>query len=213
MSDLDLDLLMRKSREAMRHAYCPYSKFPVGAALLTEDGTIFTGCNVENAAYPLGICAERTALVKAISEGYRKFKAIVIATLAHIDCYSLTDEFLSPLFNCNRLTYDFASIQLDCNCLTYDFASPQFDCNCLTYDFASPQLDCNCLFYDFPSSQFDCNRLTYDFASPQFGSDWDVYMSKPDFTYVKMKTIELLPLGFTPDTLTTFQDALQEGEK
>ena len=60
-------------------AYCPYSHFPVGAALECADGTVFTGCNIENAAYPVGICAERTAMSKAISEGHRDFVRIVIA--------------------------------------------------------------------------------------------------------------------------------------
>ena len=57
----------------LERSYVPYSKFPVGAALLCADGTVFTGCNIENAAYGPTICAERTALVKAVSEGYRAF--------------------------------------------------------------------------------------------------------------------------------------------
>lgn len=61
------------------HAYVPYSNFHVGAALLCTDGTVSTGCNVENAAYGLCICGEQTAVVKAVSEGHRKFKAIAIA--------------------------------------------------------------------------------------------------------------------------------------
>ena len=64
-----------KAREA---AYAPYSGFNVGAALLTTDGKIYTGCNIENASYPAGNCAERTAIFKAVSEGERSFKAIVI---------------------------------------------------------------------------------------------------------------------------------------
>ncbi|KAK3575972.1 hypothetical protein CHS0354_037338 [Potamilus streckersoni] len=71
--------LIKLSHEAKGHAYAPYSNFKVGAALLCSDGNIFTGCNVENAVYPLGICAERTAIVKAVSEGHRKFLAIAIA--------------------------------------------------------------------------------------------------------------------------------------
>lgn len=70
--------LIEKSSAAKRCAYCPYSKFPVGAALLSDDGTIFTGCNVENASYPVGICAERTAISKAVSEGHQSFKSIAI---------------------------------------------------------------------------------------------------------------------------------------
>lgn len=60
-------------------AYAPYSKFHVAAALLCKDGTVYTGCNIENASYPAGNCAERTALFKAVSEGKREFSCIVIA--------------------------------------------------------------------------------------------------------------------------------------
>ena len=70
--------LLNLAKEAAQFAYVPYSHFPVGAALECEDGTIFTGCNVENAAYGDTICAERTAVVKAVSEGYTKFKRIAI---------------------------------------------------------------------------------------------------------------------------------------
>ena len=70
--------LMEAAKRARANAYCRYSHFAVGAALLTEDGSVFTGCNVENAAYGECICAERTAVVKAVSEGHRKFAAIAI---------------------------------------------------------------------------------------------------------------------------------------
>lgn len=63
--------LVRKAVEMQNFSYCPYSSFPVGAALLCGDGTVFTGCNVESAAYGSTICAERTALLKAVSEGHR----------------------------------------------------------------------------------------------------------------------------------------------
>ena len=68
-------------------AYIPYSHFPVGAALECEDGSVYTGCNVENASYGLTICAERTAAVKAVSEGKRKFRRIVIAGNSADFCY------------------------------------------------------------------------------------------------------------------------------
>ncbi|WP_232695359.1 cytidine deaminase [Brevibacillus daliensis] len=70
--------LIEKAKEARERAYVPYSKFPVGAALLTEEGSVVLGCNIENAAYPLCNCAERTALFKAYSDGKTKYKAIAV---------------------------------------------------------------------------------------------------------------------------------------
>lgn len=66
--------LMQKAIEMLDRAYIPYSHFPVGAALECEDGTVYTGCNIENSSFGLTICAERTAAVKAISEGHSKFR-------------------------------------------------------------------------------------------------------------------------------------------
>ena len=71
--------LMKQALEAREHAYVPYSNFPVGAALLTEEGKVFRGCNIENAGYSLTNCAERTAIFKAVSEGEMKFKALAVA--------------------------------------------------------------------------------------------------------------------------------------
>lgn len=71
--------LMELAEKACENAYAPYSEFKVGAALLTSDGRVFTGCNVENSSYGAGICAERTAAVKAVSEGAVSFSAIAIA--------------------------------------------------------------------------------------------------------------------------------------
>jgi cytidine deaminase len=70
--------LIRKALEAQQKAYVPYSKFRVGAAVLTEDGEVFTGCNIEIASYSPTICAERTAIFKAVSEGHTKIKAIAV---------------------------------------------------------------------------------------------------------------------------------------
>jgi len=72
------DELIRRATEAMERAYAPYSNYKVGACLLSEDGRTFTGCNVENASYGATICAERTAVCKAVSEGARRFTAIAV---------------------------------------------------------------------------------------------------------------------------------------
>lgn len=79
--------------EAAKKSYSPYSHFHVGAALLTADGQIFTGCNIENASYSLTNCAERTAVFKAVSEGYTEFRAIAIAG-------SADDDFSKPCTPC-----------------------------------------------------------------------------------------------------------------
>jgi len=71
--------LLILAEQARKNAYCKYSGFAVGAALLTESGVIYTGCNIENSSYPVGICAERVAFGKALSDGHRKFRAIAIA--------------------------------------------------------------------------------------------------------------------------------------
>jgi len=78
LDDATASALLREAREARRNAYVPYSHFPVGAALLSDDGRVFTGVNVENASYGLTTCAERTAVTKAISEGARGFRAIAV---------------------------------------------------------------------------------------------------------------------------------------
>lgn len=76
------DTLIQAAGEAIEFAYAPYSGFKVGAALLTSDGRVFTGANVENASFSLTICAERVALVKAVTEGAREFEKLALATTA-----------------------------------------------------------------------------------------------------------------------------------
>lgn len=78
MTELEIQKLMDCAIKARVNAYSPYSHFAVGAALLCEDGTIFEGCNIENASYGLTNCAERTAIFKAVSEGHIKFKALAV---------------------------------------------------------------------------------------------------------------------------------------
>ena len=81
-------------------AYVPYSHFPVGAALECSDGTVFTGCNIENASYTPTICAERTAVSKAVSEGHRDFVRIVIA--------GRSEDFCVPCGVCRQVLREFA---------------------------------------------------------------------------------------------------------
>ncbi|NXW58976.1 CDD deaminase, partial [Eurystomus gularis] len=128
-----LQLLLRRSWEAKNCAYCPYSHFPVGAALLTASGEIFSGCNVENACYSLGVCAERTAIQKAISEGHTSFKAMAITS-------DMGDNFIVPCGACRQVMRE-------------------------------------------------------------FGTDWDVYLTKADGTYMVKRLEELLPLSFGPEDL------------
>ncbi|XP_054472257.1 cytidine deaminase b [Anoplopoma fimbria] len=126
--------LIQKSQEAKQQAYCPYSNFRVGAALLTLDNCVITGCNVENACYNLGACAERNAISKAVSEGYRSFKAIAIAS-------DLKEKFISPCGGCRQFIRE-------------------------------------------------------------FGLNCEVYLSKPDGSYLKMTVDELLPVSFGPEELS-----------
>ena len=93
--------LVERAFAMRRFSYVPYSKFPVGAALLCEDGTVFTGCNVENAAFGSTICAERTALLKAVSEGHcSDWTAIAIAGQGQDYCW--------PCGSCRQMLYEFA---------------------------------------------------------------------------------------------------------
>ncbi|KAJ1968106.1 hypothetical protein H4R35_006518 [Dimargaris xerosporica] len=97
-----LATLVEKALGARNHSYSPYSKFRVGSALVTNDGTVYTGCNVENASYGGAICAERTSVVKAVSEGHRDFVAIAVAT-------DLTDKFGTPCGICRQFMAEFGT--------------------------------------------------------------------------------------------------------
>ncbi|SFJ08744.1 cytidine deaminase [Thermoflavimicrobium dichotomicum] len=93
--------LVQKALEAREKAYVPYSRFPVGAALLTKDGEIILGCNIENASYGLTNCAERTAFFKAISEGYHEFDGIAVI--------ADTEGPVSPCGACRQVMAEFCS--------------------------------------------------------------------------------------------------------
>ena len=104
--------LVAQAAAARERAYAPYSRFPVGAALLGRSGRVYTGCNVENAAYPLSTCAERTALTKAVSEGERTFEAIAVVTETGASpcgaCRQILREFGGPEGNLRVLIADTA---------------------------------------------------------------------------------------------------------
>ena len=93
------DLLLTAALAARQHAFAPFSKFQVGAALEDTDGRIHTGCNVENATYGLTVCAERVAVFKAISEGVRKFRRIAVA--------ADTDDLTPPCGACRQILWEF----------------------------------------------------------------------------------------------------------
>ncbi|XP_062372235.1 zgc:103586 isoform X1 [Sardina pilchardus] len=122
--------LVSKCLQARDMAYCPYSRFPVGAAILTSGGTIITGCNVENASYGLTVCAERTAIQRAVAEGHRSFTAIAVTC-------DIKDSFVGPCGACRQVLME-------------------------------------------------------------FGSEWDIYLTKPDGSYKKTSLKELLPFAFSP---------------
>lgn len=91
--------LIKAAKQARKSAYAPYSNFKVGAALLTTSGEIFTGSNIENAAYPVTCCAERVAIFKAISEGFSDFEAIAVV--------ADTKEAVSPCGSCRQVMSEF----------------------------------------------------------------------------------------------------------
>ncbi|WP_203246883.1 cytidine deaminase [Sporosarcina beigongshangi] len=96
---MEMEKLIVESKKARDKAYVPYSKFPVGAALVAEDGTVYHGCNIENSAYSMTNCAERTAFFKAVSEGVHTFKALAVV--------GDTDGPVSPCGACRQVIAEF----------------------------------------------------------------------------------------------------------
>lgn len=97
--------LINAAIEARKNAYCPYSKFAVGAAIQTDDGTIFTGSNIENGAYSVSLCAERVAAAKAISEGKRQITAVAVVGLQD-------NSFTTPCGLCRQFLMEFAKTDI-----------------------------------------------------------------------------------------------------
>ena len=104
LSDGAAGMLVKAALEARKNAYCPYSGFAVGAALLCADGSVWCGCNIENAAFTPGNCAERTAFFKAVSEGKHEFSAIAIVG-GKADAEKL--EFCPPCGVCRQVMREF----------------------------------------------------------------------------------------------------------
>lgn len=97
LSPTDRASLLQAAAEARSRAYAPYSDFRVGASLLTDSGQVFTGCNIENASYGLTVCAERTAIFKAVSEGHRSITALAVCL----------DGGASPCGACRQVVHEF----------------------------------------------------------------------------------------------------------
>lgn len=95
--------LILAAQNARKNSYSPYSKYKVGAALLSDNGDVYTGCNVENASYPATVCAERTAFLKAISEGIKNFRAIAI--IGGLDEHP--DSYAYPCGVCRQVMGEF----------------------------------------------------------------------------------------------------------
>jgi cytidine deaminase len=99
VSQQELDSLVAAAKEASTRAYCPYSRFPVGAAVLTERHATFTGCNVENASYGLTICAERNAVFQAVAQGQKGMIAVAV--------YTPTQTPTAPCGGCRQVLNEF----------------------------------------------------------------------------------------------------------
>ena len=119
MTELEIQNLVNRAIKARETAYCPYSHFAVGAALLCEDGTIYEGCNIENASYGLTNCAERTAIFKAVSEGHTKFKALAVVADTEGPCApcgacrQVISEFEIPQIILANLKGNYKVVSLD----------------------------------------------------------------------------------------------------
>lgn len=119
MSVEQREALIKAAFEAKQHTYSPYSKFPVGAALLAADGSIFKGANIENASYGGTICAERTAIVKAVSDGNKSFIALAVVTDVPLA--------ISPCGMCRQVIREFCAADMPILLVPGDYPKPPGD--------------------------------------------------------------------------------------
>ena len=103
MEQYEIENLIEQAYNSLKYSYSPYSHFCVGASLLTAEGKIFTGCNVENASYGPSNCAERTAVFKAVSEGFQNFKAIAIVG----GSFGKVEDYCPPCGVCRQVLSEF----------------------------------------------------------------------------------------------------------
>jgi cytidine deaminase len=104
--------LFKEAKKAQKNAYVPYSEFPLGAAVLTEDGSIYSGANIENSAYGLTNCAERSAIFSAVSSGNRKIEALLLV--------SSTENPVTPCGSCRQVINEFADGEIEIIMMTED---------------------------------------------------------------------------------------------
>ena len=121
--DIDFQQLMNSAKEASRNSYSPFSRFAVGAAVLTSSGKIYQGCNVENSSFGLTNCAERTAIFKAVSEGEREILAVAIYSPNADSCY--------PCGACRQVMYEFQGDDEEIMVITENLG--QLEANKLSY--------------------------------------------------------------------------------
>ncbi len=171
--------------EQLSFAYTPYSGFQVGAALLTKKGKIYTGCNIENAAYSPTNCAERTAFFKAVSEGERQFQAICIVGgknegKIYTGC-NIENAAYSPT-NCAERTAFFKAVSE---------GERQFQAICIVGGK-------NGVLTEYTAPCGVCRQVMMEFCNPD---SFQIILAKDRETYKIFSLRELLPMGFGPDNL------------
>ncbi|MBQ8815611.1 MAG: cytidine deaminase [Lachnospiraceae bacterium] len=181
--------LVRAAIRARRMAYAPYSRFYVGAAILSTDGRIFTGCNVENAAYGAGICGERTAVFKAVSEGAQEFEAIAVCGgSAEIDVM-LAGETVTGRSD-RDLTSVGQSDEKRPGGMVDRAGCPELPGRCVEHATIVDELP-------LTSPCGICRQALYEFG----GDDLNVLLVQGEDRWTEMRLGELLKLGFGPKNL------------